>query len=107
MKTKVNNEHKQHFRPEFLNRVDDTIVFHQLTEENIVEIVDLMFGRVDAQMKNRDMAIELTADAKKLLAKRACDPVLGARPLRPTIQRENGDVPAQKIMQGDSQASPA
>src|SRR5213082_568597 len=68
MKTKVVDELKQHFRPEFLNRVDDTIVFHQLTEENIVEIVDLMIGRVDSQMKNRDMAIELTSDAKKLLA---------------------------------------
>src|SRR5213082_2474189 len=60
MKQKVNDELKQHFRPEFLNRIDDTIVFHQLTEDEIVEIVDLMIDRVDGQMKNRDMAIELT-----------------------------------------------
>ena len=74
MRMKVNEELKAHFRPEFLNRVDDTIVFHQLTEEDIVTIVDLMISRVDAAMKNRDMAIELTADAKRLLAKRGTTP---------------------------------
>ncbi|HEX4654281.1 MAG TPA: ATP-dependent Clp protease ATP-binding subunit [Mycobacteriales bacterium] len=104
MKTKVTDELKQHFRPEFLNRVDDTIVFHQLTEENIVEIVDLMIGRVDAQMKNRDMAIELTSEAKKLLAKKGYDPVLGARPLRRTIQREIEDMLSEKILYGELQA---
>jgi ATP-dependent Clp protease ATP-binding subunit ClpC len=104
MKQKVNEELKQHFRPEFLNRVDDTIVFHQLTEDNIVEIVDLMITRVDAQMKNRDMAIELTADAKKLLAKKGYDPVLGARPLRRTIQREIEDMLSEKILYGELQA---
>jgi ATP-dependent Clp protease ATP-binding subunit ClpC len=101
MKTKVTDELKQHFRPEFLNRVDDTIVFHQLTEENIVEIVDLMINRVDAQMKNRDMAIELTSDAKKLIAQRGYDPVLGARPLRRTIQREIEDMLSEKILYGE------
>jgi len=104
MKLKVNEELKQHFRPEFLNRVDDTIVFHQLSEDNIVEIVDLMISRVDAQMKNRDMAIELTSDAKKLLAKRGYDPVLGARPLRRTIQREIEDMLSEKILYGELQA---
>ncbi|MBV9292700.1 MAG: ATP-dependent Clp protease ATP-binding subunit [Frankiales bacterium] len=104
MKVKVNEELKQHFRPEFLNRVDDTIVFHQLTEDNIVEIVDLMIDRVDAQMKNRDMAIELTSDAKKLLAKKGYDPVLGARPLRRTIQREIEDILSEKILYGELQA---
>jgi ATP-dependent Clp protease ATP-binding subunit ClpC len=104
MKLKVNEELKQHFRPEFLNRVDDTIVFHQLSEENIVEIVDLMIARVDTQMKNRDMAIELTSDAKKLLAKKGYDPVLGARPLRRTIQREIEDILSEKILYGELQA---
>src|SRR6059036_33459 len=104
MKNKVNEELKQHFRPEFLNRVDDTIVFHQLSEDNIVEIVDLMIARVDAQMKNRDMAIELTTDAKKLLAKKGYDPVLGARPLRRTIQREIEDILSEKILYGELQA---
>jgi ATP-dependent Clp protease ATP-binding subunit ClpC len=104
MKIKVQDELKQHFRPEFLNRVDDTIVFHQLTEDNIVEIVDLMISRVDTAMKNRDMAIELTSDAKKMLAKRGYDPVLGARPLRRTIQREIEDMLSEKILYNELQA---
>jgi ATP-dependent Clp protease ATP-binding subunit ClpC len=101
MKQKVNEELKAHFRPEFLNRVDDTIVFHQLREEDIVEIVDLMISRVDVQMKNRDMAIEMTADAKRLLATKGYDPVLGARPLRRTIQREIEDILSEKILYGE------
>jgi ATP-dependent Clp protease ATP-binding subunit ClpC len=101
MKIKVNEELKAHFRPEFLNRVDDTIVFHQLREEDIVEIVDLMISRVDVQMKNRDMAIELTSDAKRLLAQKGYDPVLGARPLRRTIQREIEDILSEKILYGE------
>jgi ATP-dependent Clp protease ATP-binding subunit ClpC len=101
MRMKVNEELKAHFKPEFLNRVDDTIVFHQLTEEDIVTIVDLMISRVDVQMKNRDMAIELTADAKRVLAKKGYDPVLGARPLRRTIQREIEDILSEKILYGE------
>src|SRR5213080_4782585 len=104
MKNKVAEELKQHFRPEFLNRVDDVIVFHQLTEDNIIEIVDLMIARVDQQMKNRDMAIELTHDAKRLLAKKGYDPVLGARPLRRTIQRDIEDILSEKILYGELQA---
>jgi len=101
MRMKVNEELKAHFKPEFLNRVDDTIVFHQLTEDDIVQIVDLMISRVDAAMKNRDMAIELTADAKRVLAKKGYDPVLGARPLRRTIQREIEDILSEKILYGE------
>src|SRR5881275_545631 len=104
MKNKVTDELKQHFRPEFLNRVDDVIVFHQLSEDNIIEIVDLMIARVDSQMKNRDMAIELTQDAKRLLAKKGYDPVLGARPLRRTIQRDIEDILSEKILYGELQA---
>src|SRR5262249_6274028 len=104
MKTKVSEELKQHFRPEFLNRVDDVIVFHQLSEDNIVEIVDLMISRVDTAMKNRDMAIELTSEAKKLLAKKGYDPVLGARPLRRTIQRDIEDMLSEKILYGELRA---
>ena len=59
MKAKVNEELKHHFRPEFLNRVDDTIVFHQLTEAEIVEIVDLMIAKVDERLRDRDMGLEL------------------------------------------------
>jgi ATP-dependent Clp protease ATP-binding subunit ClpC len=98
MKTKVQDELKQHFRPEFLNRVDDVVVFHQLTREEIVRIVDLMVTRLDARLKDKDMAIELLQSAKELLALKGYDPVLGARPLRRTIQREIEDALSEKIL---------
>ena len=75
MKSKVQDELKQHFRPEFLNRIDDIIVFHQLSKDEIVEIVDLMLARVDVQLKNKDMGLELTPAAKALLADEGLRPV--------------------------------
>jgi ATP-dependent Clp protease ATP-binding subunit ClpC len=104
MKNKVNDELKKHFRPEFLNRIDDIIVFHQLTQDEIIKMVDLMINRVETQLKNKDMAIELTDRAKQLLALRGFDPVLGARPLRRTIQREIEDQLSEKILFGEIQA---
>ncbi|MGN6414518.1 ATP-dependent Clp protease ATP-binding subunit [Flexivirga sp.] len=101
MKAKVQDELKQHFRPEFLNRVDDTIVFPQLTQEEIVQIVDLRIADLDERLKDKDMAIELTSAAKKLLAERGYDPALGARPLRRAIQREVEDVLSEKILYGE------
>jgi ATP-dependent Clp protease ATP-binding subunit ClpC len=101
MKAKVQDELKSHFRPEFLNRIDDIIVFHQLSENEIIQIVDLMINNLEIRLKTKDMGIELTAPAKALLAKRGYDPVLGARPLRRTIQREIEDVLSEKILFGD------
>ncbi|CAB0537412.1 ATP-dependent Clp protease ATP-binding subunit [Corynebacterium diphtheriae] len=101
MKQKVNDELKKHFRPEFLNRIDEIVVFHQLTQEQIVEMVDLLIGRVSKALAQKDMGIELTEKAKNLLAKRGFDPVLGARPLRRTIQREIEDVLSEKILFGE------
>ncbi|KNX36180.1 ATP-dependent Clp protease ATP-binding subunit [Luteipulveratus halotolerans] len=101
MKAKVQDELKQHFRPEFLNRVDDTIVFPQLSQDEIVQIVDLMIDRLEERLKDKDMAIELTQSAKELLAKRGYDPALGARPLRRTIQRDIEDVLSEKILYGE------
>ncbi|MEV4411588.1 ATP-dependent Clp protease ATP-binding subunit [Catellatospora sp. NPDC049609] len=98
MKVKVNDELKQHFRPEFLNRIDDTIVFHQLTEVEILSIVDIMIKRIENQLRNKDMGLELTDSAKKYLAKKGFDPVLGARPLRRTIQRELEDTLSERIL---------
>jgi ATP-dependent Clp protease ATP-binding subunit ClpC len=98
MRAKVNDELKQNFRPEFLNRIDDTIVFHQLTPDDVISIVDMMLARVDTQMRSRDMALELTGEAKHWLAKKGYDPVLGARPLRRTIQREVEDPLSEKIL---------
>src|SRR6201747_678578 len=101
MKNKVNDELKKHFRPEFLNRIDDIVVFHQLTEDQIIMMVDLMVNRVETQLKAKDMAIELTPNARSLLARRGVAPVLGARPLRRTIQREIEDQLSEKILFGE------
>ena len=101
MKSKVNDELKQHFRPEFLNRIDDVIVFHQLTEKEIVEIVDLMVAKVDDRLKEKDMGLVLTDTAKALLAEKGYDPLLGARPLRRTIQREIEDPLSEKLLFGE------
>src|SRR6187431_3185345 len=98
MKNKVSEELKQHFRPEFLNRVDEIIVFPPLTQEQIVHMVDNMIASVELRMRDRDMRIELTQAAKTLVAKRGFDPVLGARPLRRAIQRDVEDLLAEKIL---------
>jgi ATP-dependent Clp protease ATP-binding subunit ClpC len=98
MKAKVSDELKAHFRPEFLNRIDDVIVFHQLTKEQIISIVDLMVTNLDERLKVKDMGIELTQGAKDLLAARGYDPMLGARPLRRTIQREIEDPLSERIL---------
>ncbi|MFE9668765.1 AAA family ATPase, partial [Microbispora bryophytorum] len=101
MKIKVQEELKQHFRPEFLNRVDDIVVFHQLTLKEIIQIVDLMLAQVAERLKDRDMGLEVTPAAKQVLADRGYDPVMGARPLRRTIQRELEDTLSEKILYGE------
>ncbi len=101
MKAKVSDELKQHFRPEFLNRVDEIVVFHQLTNSDIEHIVDLMVSEIEVRLRDRDMGIELTPAAKALIAKRGFDPVLGARPLRRAIQRDIEDMLAEKILFGE------
>ncbi len=98
MKQKVNDELKRHFRPEFLNRIDDVVVFHQLTPVEINKMVDLMLKRVEGALRNKDMSLEVTEAAKSLLGERGFDPVLGARPLRRTIQREIEDKLSEKIL---------
>jgi ATP-dependent Clp protease ATP-binding subunit ClpC len=104
MKAKVSDELKTHFRPEFLNRIDDTIVFHQLTKDQIILIVDLMIADLENRLKAKDMGIELTASAKDLLAQHGYDPLMGARPLRRTIQREIEDSLSEKILFGELKA---
>ena len=101
MKNKVTDELKNHFRPEFLNRVDDVIVFPQLTQDEIVAIVDLEIAKLDKRLRDKDMGLELTMAAKALLAKKGYDPVLGARPLRRTIQREIEDMLSERILYGE------
>ncbi|WP_291378422.1 ATP-dependent Clp protease ATP-binding subunit [Demequina sp.] len=97
----VNSKLKEHFKPEFLNRVDNVVVFPQLTQDEIIQIVDLMVARLDERMKDKDMGIELTDKAKRLLAERGYDPVLGARPLRRALQREIEDPLSEKILFGE------
>jgi ATP-dependent Clp protease ATP-binding subunit ClpC len=104
MKAKVGDELKSHFRPEFLNRIDDIIVFHQLTKPQIIQIVDLMLKNLDDRLQAKDMGIELTPAAKNLLADRGYDPLLGARPLRRVIQREIEDSLSERILFGELKA---
>ncbi|GAA3790047.1 ATP-dependent Clp protease ATP-binding subunit [Micrococcus endophyticus] len=101
MKGKVKEELRQHFRPEFLNRVDDVIVFPQLQKHEIVEIVDLFVSRLGKRLAEQDLSIELTQAAKDLLADRGYDPAMGARPLRRTIQQMVEDQLSEKILFGE------
>ncbi|EYT48309.1 ATP-dependent Clp protease ATP-binding subunit [Brachybacterium muris] len=107
MKSKVHEELKQHFKPEFLNRVDDVVVFPQLSQAEIIQIVDLMIAKLEGRLAEKDMTLELTDGAKKLLAEKGYDPVLGARPLRRTIQRDIEDALSERILFGQVHAGDA
>ncbi|MCU1486010.1 MAG: ATPase domain protein [Actinomycetia bacterium] len=98
MKEKVNDALKQHFRPEFLNRIDDTIVFHELSKPEITTIVDLLIKRVQNQLVAQGIGLELTQESKLLLADKGYDPALGARPLRRAIQRMIEDPMSERIL---------
>ena len=98
MKQKLNDALKGHFKPEFLNRIDDVIVFHTLTEEEVVEIVDFMIKRVQTQLEDMGYSLELTLNAKKYLGNKGYDKQLGARPLRRAIQQLIEDPLSEKIL---------
>ena len=100
MKDKVMDEVKRFFRPEFLNRLDATIVFHALSKEEIHQIVDLMMNMVREELKEREISIELTEPAREYLAENGFDPVLGARPLRRLIQNEVEDRLSDELLGG-------
>ena len=101
MQGKVKEELKRHFKPEFLNRVDDIIVFPQLTKEELVQIVDLFTKRLGDRLLDRDMTIELSQAAKEKLIEIGFDPALGARPLRRAMQHEVEDRLSEKILHGE------
>jgi ATP-dependent Clp protease ATP-binding subunit ClpC len=101
MRTKVDAELKQNFRPEFLNRLDDIIVFHPLARTEIVEIIDLIAGQLAKRLDAKGLGLQITPAAKMLLTDRGYDPVLGARPLRRAFQREIEDAMAEKILFGE------
>jgi ATP-dependent Clp protease ATP-binding subunit ClpC len=98
IKAKVMDALKKQFRPEFLNRIDEIIVFHELTMEEVKDIVDLMLVRVREQLKSRAIELAVTDDAKTLLADKGYDPQLGARPLRRAIQRMLEDPLSEKVL---------
>ena len=100
MKDKVMDEVKRFFRPEFLNRLDATIVFHALSREEIHQIVDLMMNMVRDELKEREISVELTEPAKEYLGENGFDPVLGARPLRRLIQNEVEDRLSDELLGG-------
>ena len=106
MKDKVMDEVKRFFRPEFLNRIDSTVVFHQLTRDEIQEIVDLMMNQVRTELGEKEITMEITEAAKAHLGENGFDPVLGARPLRRLIQDEiedslSDEVLSRRLVAGD------
>ena len=101
MRGKVNEELKKHFKPEFLNRVDETIIFPQLSQLELVQIVDLFIAKLGKRLADRDMTIALTPAAKQRLIELGYDPALGARPLRRAVQREIEDKLSEKIVRGE------
>ena len=101
MQARVMENLKEHFRPEFLNRVDDIIVFPQLSETESLQIVDLFVGRLAKRLADQDMSIELTNAAKVLMASKGYDPAMGARPLRREMQRNIEDALSEKILFGE------
>jgi ATP-dependent Clp protease ATP-binding subunit ClpC len=104
MRGKVVEELKKHFKPEFLNRVDETIVFPQLSPEELLQIVDLFIKRLSERMMDRDLTVELTTPAKERLIEVGFDPTLGARPLRRAVQHEIEDQLSEKILHGELNA---
>ncbi len=100
MKDKVMDEVKRFFRPEFLNRIDATVVFHQLDREQIHAIVDLMIGMVQQELEDKNIQLEITDAAREYLGEKGFDPVLGARPLRRVIQNEVEDTLSDELLSG-------
>ncbi|MCW6005796.1 AAA family ATPase, partial [Micromonospora sp. CPCC 205371] len=95
---RVHDALKQHFRPEFLNRIDEVIVFPRLTQADMLSIVDMMVGRIETRLRDKGMGLELTDNAKEYLAAKGFDPALGARPLRRLVQREIEDALAERVL---------
>jgi len=97
----VREELKRHFRPEFLNRIDETIIFHRLSQEHLARIAEIQIGRLRERLAERGIAIEVTEQARQQLARDGYDPVYGARPLKRLIQREIENPLARLILAGD------
>ena len=107
MRNRVLAEMDQQFRPEFINRIDEILIFNSLSMEDLVKIVDIQIRRLRRSLQDRSMDIELSVEAKRYLAEKGFDPVFGARPLKRTIQRELQDPLALRILEGDFQEGDA
>ena len=103
MKGKVMEELKRAFRPEFLNRIDETIVFHSLEKKHLTEIVTLMADQLITRLKEQEIFLELTEAAKEKIAKEGFDPEYGARPIRRAIQRHVEDYLSEELLKGNVQ----
>jgi ATP-dependent Clp protease ATP-binding subunit ClpB len=97
----VMQELREHFRPEFLNRIDEIVVFHRLTMEDLTEIVDIQIARLQARLSERQIKLQVTEEAKRMLARDGYDPVYGARPLKRLIQREIENRLAERMLSGE------
>jgi ATP-dependent Clp protease ATP-binding subunit ClpC len=104
MKSRIMGELKKVFRPEFLNRIDDVIVFHKLTKDEIKQIVDLLLRRIRASLAERELQLELTESAEDFLVEKGWDPAMGARPLRRAIQRYIEDPLADFVLRAELEA---
>jgi ATP-dependent Clp protease ATP-binding subunit ClpC len=100
MKSRVTGELKKVFRPEFLNRIDEVIVFHKLTKVEIKSIVDLLLRRIRASLAERELQLDLTEGAEDFLVEKGWDPAMGARPLRRAIQRYIEDPLSEELIRG-------
>jgi ATP-dependent Clp protease ATP-binding subunit ClpB len=103
MRRRVMEALNQQFRPEFLNRIDEVVIFNSLGMEQLVQIVDIQLQRLQALLEEHKVELELTENAKRLLAEEGYDPVFGARPLKRVIQRRIQDPLALKLLQGEFQ----
>ena len=101
IKKRIHDGLKRHFRPEFLNRVDEIIVFNRLGKEDIAKIVGIQIGTLKSRLRERNIALEITQKAKEALGTKGYDPVYGARPLKRVIQKEVQDPIALKILKGE------
>ncbi len=101
MKERVLGQLRHHFRPEFLNRVDEIVVFHGLTKEQLVAVVDIQLGRLARRLEARGLVLDVTDEAKRWLAEVGYDPVYGARPLKRAVQRELESSLARKLLAGE------
>ena len=93
------NELRAHFRPEFLNRLDETILFKPLTKDNITGIIDLIIADINKRLADKELRIELTKEAQEFIADNAYDPVYGARPIKRYIQKHVETLAAKLILQ--------